>query len=74
MKEDVRRNIRGRRKSWNNVSDVKMMAGSSEWPVSEYVTKDRTAARTGIANATALFADRRISNDLTYLSNHSFRE
>lgn len=31
------------------------------------MTNDRTAARTGIANATALFAERRIRSDLTYL-------
>jgi hypothetical protein len=48
----------GMRSIWNSVSDVKMTAGSSVWPESEYVVNESTDARTGSDIATALFAAR----------------
>jgi hypothetical protein len=48
----------GRRRSVKSVRLVKMTAGSSVWPESEYVTKESTLASTGSESATALFAAR----------------
>lgn len=65
--KNIRRNIKGMRSSWNSVSEVKITAGSKAWPDRLYATKERTAASTGSEKATALFADRNISNERTKL-------
>lgn len=63
----ARRNISGSRSMLNNVSEVNMTAGSNVCPVSEYVTKAMTEARTGMLIATALFAERIKKSDRMYL-------
>ena len=49
--------MRGRRSKLKSVNDAKITEGSREWPVSVYVTNERTEAKAGKLIATALLAD-----------------
>ena len=50
--------MRGKRKSWNQVNEAKMVAGVSWCPVPAYTRKAATDANAGVAMATAIFPAR----------------
>ncbi len=59
--------IRGKRNSWNQVNEEKMMEGVSWCPVLAYTRKATTDAIAGVDMATPMFAARINSIDRTLL-------